>query len=172
MLQFAWIDTYSLNDSRTLLLVGKEAAKESIVGRLGFETGWQVGKSRITVLGIHGLRVLGLVDAIVDYSHSLVSVQKVGVASVDVHALHADQIRYELVGGVKALTEKVDNNLVETILQLRETLEELLGQELGQNADQLVKDQVDTAQTGVFQTLDLLLDDYFEGSGANKQGRR
>ena len=48
----------------------------------------------------------------------------------------------------------------------------LLGQELGENADQLIKDDVNASQTGVLQTLNLLLDDDFKGGRSNKERRR
>lgn len=161
--------TYWLHDAGSLFLAGKETAKETVVGGLRLEAWGQLSERRVAVLGVDRGRVLGSVHAVIDHSHGLVSVQKVGMASVDVAGLHADNICHKLVGWVKLLAEKVDDNLVETVLQLRESLEELLRQELSQDANQLIKDNVDTAQTGVFQALDLLLNDDLESSSADKK---
>lgn len=164
--------TYWLHDTASLFLAGKETAKEAVVGRLGLQAWRQLSEGRVAVLGVDRRRVLGSIHAVVDHSHGLVSVQKVGVTSVDVARFHADDICHKLVGWVELLAEKVNDNLVEAVLQLRESLEELLRQELGQDANQLIKDNVDTTQTGVFQALDLLLDNNLESSSTDKECRR
>lgn len=76
--------THRLHNTGALLLAREKASKESIVCGLRLKTRGQVGKGRVAVLGIDRLGVLGLVDALVDHSHGLVSVQEIGMTSVDI----------------------------------------------------------------------------------------
>lgn len=93
------------------------------------------------------------------------------MASVDVGGLHGDQILHQLASGVHTLLEEGNDNGVELFLQLGVAAEQLLVQQLAEDADQLIVNQRDTLVAGVFQALDLLLDDQLESSGSNEKGR-
>jgi hypothetical protein len=69
------------------------------------------------------------------------SVEEIGVASVDVGGFHVDEIPDELVRWVHALLEEGDNNSVELLLEHGIAAEELLVQELAEDADKFVIDQ-------------------------------
>lgn len=101
--------TYGFHSASSLLFAGKEAAKEAIVVGLWLETWGQIGD--IAVLGIHWLRVLGLVDSVVDHSHGFVSVQEIGMASVDVDRLHTRYIAGYRLHQYNGIDNKEPDNL-------------------------------------------------------------
>lgn len=94
------------------------------------------------------------------------------MASVDVARFHGDQVLDKLVRRLHASLEERDDNGMELLLEHGVSAEQLLVQELSQNANQLVIHQRDTLQAGVFQPFDLLLDDQLKRSGSDEQRRR
>ena len=94
------------------------------------------------------------------------------MSGVDVACLHVDQIAHQLVRRLHTLLEEGDNDSVELFLQHGVSAEQLLVQEVAQNADKLVVDQRDTLQTGILQSPDLVLDNQLESSSTNEQCRR
>lgn len=94
------------------------------------------------------------------------------MSSVDVGGLHGDQVLHQLVGRLHALLEECDHDSVEFLLEHRVPTEELLAQQLGENAHQFVVDQRDTLGAGFLQSLDLLLDNQFEGGSSDEEGGR
>lgn len=63
------------------------------------------------------------------------SIKEVRVSGVNVACLHVDQIAHQLVRRLHALLEEGDDDCVELFLQHGVSAEELLVQEIAQNAD-------------------------------------
>ena len=90
------------------------------------------------------------------------------MAGVNVGSLHGNQVLDQLAGRIHALLEESNYNSVELLLQLRVPAEQLLVQELTEDAYQLIVHQSNTLVAGFFQALDLLLDDQLKGSGSDE----
>ena len=93
------------------------------------------------------------------------------MTSIDIASFHGNQVTDKFVGGIHAFSEKGDDNGVKLLLQQRVPAEQLLVQELAQDANQFVVDERGALETGFFQPPDLLLDDQFKGRGSNEERR-
>lgn len=69
------------------------------------------------------------------------AIQKVWMACIDVTRLHRHQIFNQLVGWLYRLAEEGDDSLVESLLQLRISSENLLSKKLTEDANKFIVDQ-------------------------------